>query len=417
MKNNFSAYLTLFIWLISGIFSCLQAEPEANGFNKTNIAYYYNPESEIKLDHHLAVWENQARLLLRITTKRGITLKENYQLIYQTYSGYDANNPIFSDSIDYERALIQRNGYDYYFSQDINLSPDVNLIVLNIKNLNTDSEYLFDISIDPELNFSRTDLIIEKENQTPLLNNYINAGENLKLHALSNQQGNVFAYYYSANFRPAEPPMAELSSNIQEKINIDSLIQISLDENIRLEKQGLYFMQKDTNSLEGIALRSENVFYPRLAKIDHVIDPLIYITTKSERQKLLAAKDKKKELDRFWLNIAKNSSRAKTIIKEYYQRIEEANQFFTSYKEGWKTDQGMIYALYGTPDEVYRSQDREEWIYKKTDDLSKVSFTFIKVKNIFSNNHYTLIRDQDYEKYWFRIVDLWRKGRQLADVY
>lgn len=41
------------------------------------------------------------------------------------------------------------------------------------------------------------------------------------------------------------------------------------------------------------------------------------------------------------------------LMEKYYGRIKNANQMFsTIHKEGWKTDMGMIYIIYGEPDHV-----------------------------------------------------------------
>ncbi|MFW6232503.1 MAG: GWxTD domain-containing protein, partial [Bacteroidota bacterium] len=54
---------------------------------------------------------------------------------------------------------------------------------------------------------------------------------------------------------------------------------------------------------------------------------------------------------------------------EYYTRIETADKNFTSYTEGWRTDKGMVYVIYGTPHNIERYQGYgtqkiyEKWIY------------------------------------------------------
>ena len=101
--------------------------------------------------------------------------------------------------------------------------------------------------------------------------------------------------------------------------------------------------------------------------------------------------------------------RAKEIIRNYYQQVEKANILFTNYKEGWKTDQGMVYIIFGLPTSVNESQETEEWIYNN--ETLKVKFTFDKLGNLFTDKHYDLVRKENYDKVWFRMVDSWRKGR------
>ena len=87
-----------------------------------------------------------------------------------------------------------------------------------------------------------------------------------------------------------------------------------------------------------------------------------------------------------------------------------ANNYFTNYKEGWKTDKGMIFIIFGNPDEVYKNDVGELWIYRKNDNFPKMRFSFAKVPNIFTDDHYTLLRSHSYQNNWFKAIQLWRRG-------
>jgi GWxTD domain-containing protein len=49
---------------------------------------------------------------------------------------------------------------------------------------------------------------------------------------------------------------------------------------------------------------------------------------------------------------------------EHYRRIGYANQKFASKIEGWKTDRGRVYIIYGPPDELEMHPDRTSWLYR-----------------------------------------------------
>jgi len=51
--------------------------------------------------------------------------------------------------------------------------------------------------------------------------------------------------------------------------------------------------------------------------------------------------------------------------EEHYRRIAYANQKFASKIEGWKTDRGRIYIMFGPPDEIEMHPDRASWLYRK----------------------------------------------------
>ena len=45
------------------------------------------------------------------------------------------------------------------------------------------------------------------------------------------------------------------------------------------------------------------------------------------------------------------------LMDEYYKRIAYTVEHFSGFQDGWKTDMGMIYILFGFPDEVKRYSD------------------------------------------------------------
>ena len=84
-----------------------------------------------------------------------------------------------------------------------------------------------------------------------------------------------------------------------------------------------------------------------------------YILTNDERKN---AKGKKgKDLEQIFLSYwQRRDPTPKTsineLMEEYYIRVNYVNEYFNmSWKEGWETDFGMIYILFGPPDEIQRS--------------------------------------------------------------
>ena len=94
-------------------------------------------------------------------------------------------------------------------------------------------------------------------------------------------------------------------------------------------------------------------------------------------------------------------------MKSYFRRVELANLYFSSFKEGWKTDRGMIYLIFGLPDEVSLNDSNETWHYNNT----RARFTFVKSGSVYDPENYVLLRDKRFMEPWFSTVDLWRKSR------
>lgn len=113
--------------------------------------------------------------------------------------------------------------------------------------------------------------------------------------------------------------------------------------------------------------------------------------------------------------------KARELIRIYYTRALYSNYYFTSYKEGWRSERGMIYIIYGPPDKVYKTSEGESWGYKKSAVKSRwggrftvsdsyLFFNFKKRKNIFSDNDFFLSRNETLVTFWDKAIASWRKG-------
>jgi len=94
-----------------------------------------------------------------------------------------------------------------------------------------------------------------------------------------------------------------------------------------------------------------------ITNLDEAIEQLQYIANKKELDKLRhAPKDKKQAyFEAFWK--AKDptpGTPTNELMDEYYRRVDFANQHFSGFREGWRTDMGMVYILFGPPNDVER---------------------------------------------------------------
>ncbi len=92
------------------------------------------------------------------------------------------------------------------------------------------------------------------------------------------------------------------------------------------------------------------------AELDKEFEMAKYIATRQEIQvyKNLPVEEKKKFLAQFWYKRDKKFKNPnKTFKRDYFERIQYANQFFsTANKEGWQTDRGRNLLKYGRPDDI-----------------------------------------------------------------
>ncbi|HEY3429827.1 MAG TPA: GWxTD domain-containing protein, partial [Cyclobacteriaceae bacterium] len=214
--------------------------------------------------------------------------------------------------------------------------------------------------------------------------------------------------YYNDLFPPAAAPFAATQARVSKTIKPDSSFLIKAGEKVSFINKGLYLAQQDTASTEGLAFRVEDD-YPKLGRMENLTGPLLFICTAEEAKKLQQVGNDKKKFDQIILSITGNTERARIFMRNYFKRVELANQYFTSYKEGWKTDRGMIYIIFGSPQEVYLFEDREVWEYNNSN--GKIRFQFVKSPTLFDPENHVLIRDKKFRDTWYKTVDLCRKAR------
>lgn len=241
----------------------------------------------------------------------------------------------------------------------------------------------------------------------PVSNSYIKYNQSITFSGFEPNVSIQISYYKDA-FPAAAPPFSTAQARVTKIIKPDSIFYAEPKAETRLIQKGLYLAQQDTASAQGVALRLE-YDYPKLGTLGSLAGPLIYICTKQEYEKVKNAGNDKKKFDQVILNITGNTERARIFMRNYFKRVEAANQYFSSYKEGWKTDRGMIYIIYGTPNEVYLFEDREVWEYKN--DYINERFQFVKSATIFDPENYVLIREKGFANDWYNMIDLWRKAR------
>lgn len=245
------------------------------------------------------------------------------------------------------------------------------------------------------------------QNNLPVTNTFIRVNEPVAANGFD-QNKPIAVSLYKTDFPAAAPPFATSQARVSPVIKPDSTFAIIPGQPVQFSELGLYLLQQDTASAAGLAFRVEDD-YPKLGKIETLAGPMIYVCEKKEMDKLRAAKGDKLLFDKTILSITGSTERAKIFMRNYFRRVEQANQLFSSYKEGWKTDRGMMYIIFGPPEEVYRLGDREVWEYKNNN--FKGRFIFTKSSTLFDPDNYVLIRDRKFTDAWYAMVDLWRKAR------
>ena len=106
----------------------------------------------------------------------------------------------------------------------------------------------------------------------------------------------------------------------------------------------------NTYKARDFGVKSEN--YPQLKTARELTRPLIYLMDEKKYKQMLKISEPdslKVAVDHFWLSNIEDEQEALEVLQLYYERVEEANKQFSNFKEGWKTDPGMVYILFGPP--------------------------------------------------------------------
>ena len=122
-----------------------------------------------------------------------------------------------------------------------------------------------------------------------------------------------------------------------------------------------------------------------LKDIDYALDALRYITTEAQLDSLRSgnSENRRKTLELFWQRHSRNPAAVFNDVEtEYYHRVDYAIRNFGTLRapDGFRSDRGKIYILYGPPTRTDRSLDpaagyQEIWVYEKL----RKEFRFVDV--------------------------------------
>jgi len=142
--------------------------------------------------------------------------------------------------------------------------------------------------------------------------------------------------------------------------------------------------QNDSVSSKSFSFKIKNtMLFDGIDNIDTALAQMSYILTPKEKKELKNLKQSEKE--KFFRTVwAKRDPIVKTkvneLMEEYYSRVSFTEENFSrGTSGGWKSDMGMVYILFGKPDDMKRSMNMqgsynyEKWYYFQIGE----EFTFI----------------------------------------
>lgn len=383
----------------------------------------YNPASYVLHPQFKVFHENDnySKLYFKLFTKelRFSSANENrtnqaiLKISYKITPSIKSNNIIDSakTSLTIKKTLKQTSIISFFKIKNINLEQF--LIEVNLYDFygNKKSQSYIRVNKSNDGNEQYYISFIGKK-QKPIFTEYFKPTDTLFIKTKNKFVKNMSVIHYNTNFKIAEKPFntEKLPPINLKKDTSWNITCISQKAKFYSNKAGICIIRADTSKVRGFLKVQFKNAYPLISKSSEMIEALAYLLTNEELSNLQNSDNKKLSIDNYWLKICRSKEKARELIKVWYNRATYSNYYFSSYKKGIKTDRGMIYTVFGPPDDIKYFDDAEKWIYINTKTVSKLEFIFVKQANSLSKNDYTLIRNGKYETNWNKAIKTWNSG-------
>lgn len=404
------------------IFALASCKP-GNEIAYTNLFKLYQPEADLQISGMRVYHENDSvsQVYLRYSTQGLLYLeppgkdyqKANYSFSYQLFSSFESNEILDKGSFVLSDSLFYKFPQTLEFDFPVKAQyPGTYLLEIRFTDLNADEDLLYPKVLTKNSVNNAQNFLTFTEFDELIYEDWVSW--KTKFYIQNNQTKNeeLLVSYYGDEFPAALPPFSK-SHPPSYKYEPDDVFTIGMDagcsEMMQKAREGIYHFQATNSDHEGFTLFRFHDHYPEVRLPRHLVPPLRYLTSNKEFESLMNAPDPKIAVDSFWVSIAGNEARALELIKKYYRRVEFANRYFASHKEGWKTDRGMLYIIYGEPTTVFRRSDIETWIYGQQGNRVYLTFDFIKAINPFTDNDFELQRQADFKQQWYNAILFWRQ--------
>lgn len=423
--NRLIKHTFLGILLIGGIYGCLSTGNLNAPAEK--YAAMYNP-SEFSLNTDFRVYhisDNMSSLFIRLFPKQFLYNQANdlgeYRALAEiTYIIYElgesgeieavSDSTFFTVKLDRQdqessaffttRVLGLHSGKRYFLRIE---TRDQLRGTLGLKHLFVDKTDEFSSQ-----NYS----IVSARTGYPRFLNYMTPGEVFRIKYRIPGHDTIYLDFLPAANELPRPPV-NLNSPSYFTITPDTTIALPYSDTtvFTLPGEGIYHFRIDTFSNEGLTVNNYGPEFPRVSSEDALLEPLFYIATLTEYKNLRNADQKKRAVDDFWLKRAANMERSRELIRVYYNRVLYSNLYFTEGREGWKSDRGMIFILFGPPDRIRDAGTKERWYYIARRQGKVIEFVFERNDGLYTDQDMVWKKNMETMQYWSAAVSSWRSGK------
>lgn len=300
----------------------------------------------------------------------------HYQFSINVFSDKELTNLDYSKIID-KRIVVpsyaMTNSIDAFDTMRVQLTlkPAKYYIVLKLFDYNTENTSTREVTHTFK-NFMNSPLAIS---DVLLYDNADTTG--IPIDILKTREDTLLAdFYVTTKDVPDTFRLHAVAKSIEAPSAIDTTLTITQHQRVQMYRlpietqalaAGTYQLRLSVRKGENES-HSEAVFKilrssipSNLAELNQEIDPLMYLTTPgqiAELKKGTFEERRQKFLD-FWLNRADgNKEKANALRAEFYKRVDFANEHLGGgLGQGWQSDRGRIYIIYGPPGQVETHQE------------------------------------------------------------
>lgn len=387
----------------------------------------YNP-SEFSLNadyrlHHIS--DDMTSLFIRLFPRELLFNQANAEAEYRalvriTYTIYELGDNMDivakSDSTSFVIKLGREDQEStaYFSTRVLNIkSGSQYMLRIESQDMLRGSVGLEHIYIDKRNRFSAQNFnIISARTGYPRFLNYISPGEVFKLDYRLPGYDSIYVDFISYDADYPRPPLT-LGSPSFFQLAPDTTIRLAWTDStiFTLPEKGIYHFRLDTTRSEGITLQRFSPEFPQVQSEQSLLEPLFYIGTLTEYNNMRREENTKLAVDDFWLARASSMERSRELIRVYYNRVVYSNLYFTSNREGWKSDRGMIFILFGPPDRIRSGGSEERWYYISNRQGKVIEFIFDRVPGLYSNHELVWRKNGQSMGYVSAAVSSWRSGK------
>lgn len=378
--------------------------------SSAEISYIYNQQHEFIAQHRVAVSGDKVKVYLKFILNSGSVKISDYRLSYDLRTSYIDEKHVKSVvSIDSSN-VVDVDFRQYVYLVEFEKDQEEKLLVLDFYNAVRDKHFRLDIPLSIKDWKPTPYLIFEAEKDIPYFTSYINKDYPVRI---VNPFDNSFNYEISGivnNKAVATPPFDDVKRENPSDVPLDTLYGVNDSERFKFHNEGYYTINSSGDGGQALSIVVTDEFHPYFNNYPSLTSPLIYVSTNDEFKQLQSGEEPRDAFESFVNNtISSNEVVAKDFIKYYYRRVRKSARLFSENKEGWKTDRGMVYQIYGNPSQVFRNESTELWVYPSSSG-GRVRFIFDIIIEDGLIKH-KLIRGKRYRESWMLAVTQWRSGR------